>query len=454
MEISELYKIYLKHPVVTTDSRNCPSDSIFFALKGDRFNGNLFAENALEQGCAYAVVDEWSDDKPQHPRIIVVENVLETLQKLANYHRRKLKITIVGITGTNGKTTTKELIATILSSEFTVAFTLGNFNNHIGVPLTLLSMNKQHEMGVVEMGANHPGEIKELCEIAEPNIGLITNIGKAHIEGFGSVENIIKTKCELYDFIREREGKVFVNKDNPMLTEMSEGMDRILYGRDNPDLFVSGTLSAETPFLNFDWNFFEHPHRVKTHLVGEYNLDNALAAAAIGKYFGINAERISSALESYQPQNNRSQFERTQKNDLIIDAYNANPTSMKAMLEFFAKIPSDLPKAVILGEMKELGTIAQEEHRKLMSFLSRQLFDKVYLVGDIFADQVTDGATLSDSVSKTSIDAIIDNRPVNSRIFKNVEQLIEELKQHPLTGYYVLLKGSHSVHLEKTVPML
>ncbi len=431
MEIPELYNIYLKHPVVTTDSRNCPPNSIFFALKGDRFNGNLFAENALEKGCAYAVVDEW--DKPENSRIIVVENVLEALQKLANYHRKKLKITIVGITGTNGKTTTKELIATILSKEFNVAFTQGNFNNHIGVPLTLLSINKSHEIGVIEMGANHPGEIRELCNIAEPNIGLITNIGKAHIEGFGSLENVIKTKCELYDFIREHEGKVFVNKDNVTLNEMSEGMDRTLYGRDNPDLFVSGTLSAETPFLHFDWNFFEHPYRVKTHLVGEYNLDNALAAAAIGKYFGINAEYISDALEAYEPKNNRSQFERTQRNDLIIDAYNANPTSMKVMLDFFAKISTDLPKAVILGEMKELGSIAEEEHRKMLDYLSEQTFDKVYLVGNIFqkAQELT-----------------------YAYIFETVDQLNEELKQNPMVGYYVLLKGSHSVSLEKAIPFL
>ncbi|MPM67246.1 UDP-N-acetylmuramoyl-tripeptide--D-alanyl-D-alanine ligase [bioreactor metagenome] len=287
------------------------------------------------------------------------------------------------------------------------------------------------------MGANHPGEIRALCEIAEPNIGLITNIGKAHIEGFGSLENVVNTKCELYDFIREHEGKVFVNKDNPILNERSEGLDRILYGRDNPALFVSGTLSAETPFLHFDWNFFEHPYRVKTHLVGEYNLDNALAAAAIGKYFGINAEYISDALETYEPKNNRSQFERTQHNDLIIDAYNANPSSMKAMLDFFAKIKSDLPKAVVLGEMKELGSITEGEHRKMLEYLREQSFDKMYLVGSVFID----GAAKGDSAG-------------NTLVFQTVEHLIEELEQHPLTGYYVLLKGSHSVHLEKVIPFL
>lgn len=434
MEIAELYEIFLKHPVVSTDSRTCPSGSIFFALKGENFNGNKFAKSALEIGAAYAVVDEW-EDKPHNPKIIVVNDVLQTLQNLANYHCRKLKIPIIAITGTNGKTTTKELTAVILAKEFKVAFTQGNFNNHIGVPLTLLSMNETHEIGVVEMGANHPGEIKELCEIADPDIGVITNIGKAHIEGFGSYENIRKTKGELYDYIREKEGKVFVNKDNTTLLEMSEEMDRILYGRDNPDLFVSGTLSAETPFLHFDWNFFEHPNKVKTHLVGEYNLDNALAAVSIGKYYGINAKYISEALEEYMPQNNRSQFERTENNDLIIDAYNANPTSMKVALNFFLTIPSDLPKAVILGEMKELGNISSQEHERLISFLNNNPLDRVFLVGNSFVEHK----------------ALMYS---NFLVFKTVEELNEHLKNNPLSGHYILLKGSHSVHLERCIDYL
>ncbi len=436
MNISELYNIYTNYPSITTDTRKCIPNSIFFALKGENFNGNDYADVALEEGCAYAVVDQWEGKAP-NPKIIVVDNVLQTLQELANYHRRKLKITIIGITGSNGKTTTKELVATILSKRFNVAFTQGNFNNHIGVPLTLLSINKQHEIGVVEMGANHPGEIKELCEIAEPNIGLITNIGKAHIEGFGSVENVIKTKCELYDFIKEKEGKVFVNKDNEILFNKSEEMDRILYGRDNPDLFVSGTLSAETPFLFFDWNFFEHPHKVKTHLVGEYNLDNALAAAAIGKYFGINGQLISNALESYQPMNNRSQFERTANNDLIIDSYNANPTSMKVSLEFFMKIPSKMPKAVILGDMKELGDISMEEHKKLIEFVKTQQLDKIYLVGSIFSQ-------LAASIESDK----------SFLVFENIDQLNQMLKQEPLKKHYVLLKGSHSIRLDKAINYL
>ncbi len=436
MNISELYEIYTKHPFVTTDSRNCIPGSIFFALKGENFNGNHYAKKALDSGCAYAVVDEW-DEESSEERIIIVSDVLKTLQDLANYHRRKLKITIIGITGSNGKTTTKELIAAILSKKFNVAFTQGNYNNHIGVPLTLLSINRTHEIGVIEMGANHQGEIKELCEIAEPNIGLITNIGKAHIEGFGSIENVIKTKCELYDFIREKEGKVFVNKDNTTLYEKSMEMDRTLYGRDNPELFVSGSLSAETPFLYFDWNFFEHPHQVKTHLVGEYNLDNALAAAAIGKYFGINGQQISNALETYEPKNNRSQFERTANNDLIIDSYNANPSSMKASLEFFVKIPSNLPKAVILGDMKELGDISIDEHQKLIEFVREQDLDKIFLVGSIFS-QVVQSTILSENIL----------------VFEDIDQLNNKLKQEPIKGHYILLKGSHSIKLDQAISLL
>lgn len=436
MNISELYEIFTKYPSITTDTRRCIPNSIFFALKGGNFNGNEYAEIAIEKGCAYAVVDEWEGKEPS-PHIIVVDDALSTLQKLANYHRKKLKITIIGITGSNGKTTTKELVAAILSKDFNVAFTQGNYNNHIGVPLTLLSINKSHEIGVIEMGANHEGEIKALCEIAEPNIGLITNIGKAHIEGFGSLENVIKTKLELYDFIRENEGKVFVNKDNDILFEKSDGMDRMLYGRDNSDLFVSGTLSAETPFLHFDWNFFEHPHKVRTHLVGEYNLDNALAAAAIGKYYGINAHQISEALEAYEPKNNRSQFERTINNDLIIDSYNANPTSMRASLEFFVKIPSSLPKVVVLGDMNELGAISEDEHKKLIQFILDQELEKVILVGPIF----------------NKLSSLIEEKNT-LEVYENVDLLIDELKDAPIKAKYVLLKGSNSIRLDKAVEYL
>jgi len=434
METAELYALFLRYPTITTDSRLCQKDSIFFALKGDRFNGNLFADKALEAGCAYAVVDGRADDEPYDERIILVDDVLTALQKLANYHRRKLKIPIIGITGTNGKTTTKELIAIGLSREFKVAYTQGNFNNHIGVPLTLLSMNKSHEIGVVEMGANHPGDIRELCEIAEPDYGLITNVGKAHLEGFGTFENLVSTKGELYDFIREKEGKVFVNKDSQILYDLSEGMDRILYGKNDPTLFASGAIADATPFLEFDWSFFDSSYRVKTRLVGEFNFDNAIAAVAVCKFFGINSERISAALEEYEPTNNRSQFMRTEKNDLIIDAYNANPTSMKASLDFFTSIPSSLPKMVILGEMKELGAISNEEHQQMVQFLREQRYDKVVLVGSVFSQWVRE----------------TDAYPV----FEDVDELIRSLQVQPVTNHYILLKGSHSVHLEKAVDYL
>ncbi|MBK5196328.1 MAG: UDP-N-acetylmuramoyl-tripeptide--D-alanyl-D-alanine ligase [Proteiniphilum sp.] len=434
MKTEELYSLFLHYPNITTDSRICPRDSIFFALKGENFNGNLFAEKALEDGCAYAVVDEWPEDEPVNERIIVVDDVLTSLQKLANYHRRKLKIPIIGITGTNGKTTTKELIAIALSREFKAAYTQGNFNNHIGVPLTLLSMNRSHEIGVVEMGANHPGDIRELCEIAEPDFGLITNVGRAHLEGFGTFENLVRAKGELYDFIREHEGKVFVNKESHILYEMSDGMDRILYGKNDPSLFASGSIADATPFLEFDWSFFDSSYRVKTNLVGEYNFDNAIAAVAVCKFFGINAERISAALEEYEPQNHRSQFKRTEKNDLIIDAYNANPTSMKASLDFFTSIPSSLPKMVILGEMKELGDVSDEEHRKMVQFLREQPYNSVYLVGSVFKNQTDAGDIF--------------------HLFDNVDELIVKLEKEPVSDHYILLKGSHSIHLEKAVPYL
>lgn len=434
MNTTALHSLFLDHSTITTDSRHCPRGSIFFALKGAHFNGNLFAEKALEEGCAYAVVDEWPEDKPVGERIIMVDDVLQSLQKLANYHRRKLKIPIIGITGTNGKTTTKELIAIALSREFRVAYTKGNLNNQIGVPLTLLSMNKSHEIGVVEMGASHPGDIRELCDIAEPNYGLITNVGKAHLEGFGTFEHLVATKGELYDYIREKEGKVFVNKENTILYALSEGMDRILYGTNDASLFASGRIANATPFLEFDWSFFDSSYRVKTNLIGEFNFENAIAAVAVSKFFGINAERISAALEAYEPKNNRSQFKRTAMNDLIIDAYNANPTSMKASLEFFSSIPTSLPKMVILGEMKELGAIGDEEHLKMVQFLRKQPYDRVCLVGSVFKHHTGEDDSF--------------------HLFEDVEQLIGMLEKEPVSNHYILLKGSHSIHLEKAVDYL
>ena len=428
MEISNLYELFVKHPDITTDSRNCPQGSLFFALKGANFNGNKYAASALEKGCSYAIVDEAEFVKNE--RCILVDDCLKTLQQLANYHRRKLKTPIIGITGTNGKTTTKELIAAVLSKEFNVAFTQGNLNNHIGVPLTLLKLTSETEIAVIEMGANHVGEIKTLAEIAEPNFGLITNIGRAHLEGFGSFENIIKTKTELYDFIRtQRNGKLFVDIDNPILKEKSEGVTIVTYGTDD-SAFLKGKILSNNPFLEIEWTFFDKSYCVQTQLIGEYNFSNVMAAIAIGKFLGVNVKDIDDALAEYSPTNNRSQLKQTERNTLIVDAYNANPTSMLAALSNFEKLTGK-EKALILGDMLELGAESDEEHLKIIDFVEKGRAEKVYLVGQQFKKL---------------------NR--NAQAFETVEDLIKELKNNPLVGNTVLVKGSHGVHLEKSLDYL
>lgn len=430
MLIPELYNIYKQHPVITTDSRVCPDGAMFFALKGPTFNGNKYAEEAVGKGCSYAVVDEWDEHKARPEYIIVVDDVLTVLQKLANHHRNQFKTPVIAITGTNGKTTTKELVAAVLSKEFKVLYTQGNFNNHIGVPLTLLSMTKEHEIAVIEMGASHRGDIKELCEIAAPNFGLITNIGVAHIEGFGSVENIVKTKTELFDYLEQNNGKAFVNSSLKDDLSLLHKMDMNEYGIDNQSLFVSGSIISNYPYLEFEWQFFEKKHHVKTHLVGDYNMDNALAAITIGSFFGINSEFINDALETYIPKNSRSQFEKTEKNTLIIDAYNANPTSMKAALDNFVNYPLS-PKALIIGEMRELGGVSQAEHQQLVDLIEAYSFTQVYLVGSSFKQLSTDYP-----------------------IYDNVGDLIQKLTAHPLSDYCILIKGSNGVQLEKVVSFL
>lgn len=430
MQISQLYTIFQQHPVVTTDSRVCPEDSLFFALKGPTFNGNKFAEKALENGCSYAIVDEWEANKTMPEQIILVDDVLTVLQKLANFHRKQFKTPVIAITGTNGKTTTKELVAAILSKEFKIVYTQGNYNNHIGVPLTLLSITKEHEIAVVEMGANHPGEIRQLCEIAEPNFGLITNVGRAHLEGFGSFQNVVKTKAELYQFLEKNNGKAFVNVKQKELLEFSSNIDKIEYGKDDLSLFVSGSVISSYPYLEFEWRFYENSHRVKTRLVGDYNLENALAAITIANFFGVNSKFINEALESFVPTNNRSQLEETERNILIIDTYNANPTSMKAALDNFVNYPLS-PKALIIGEMKELGGISQIEHQQLVDLIVAHSFSKVYLVGKIFKEIDTDFP-----------------------VYENVGELIQELQANPLSDSCVFIKGSNSVQLEKVIEYL
>lgn len=442
MTIIDIYNIFKEHPIVTTDSRDCPAGSMFFALRGDNFNGNAYAGSAIEKGCAYAVIDDIAYMPSEgDERFILVDNVLKTMQQLANMHRRTLGTTIIGITGTNGKTTTKELVAAVLSKKYNILYTQGNLNNHIGVPKTLLKLNESHEIAVIEMGANHPGEIKVLTEIAEPDYGIITNVGKAHLEGFGSFEGVIKTKGELYDFIRVRKGKVFINKDNDILKNIAHDLELIGYGQTgDADLEVMGTLCNGSSFMTFDWwttsaDSAEKKHHVETHLIGAYNIDNALAAATIGKHFGVNEEDISNAISEYIPSNNRSQMKETLHNRLIIDTYNANPTSMKAALDNFRTIESG-SKMCILGQMGELGIYSEEEHEKILAILSEDNMQKVWLVGKEFIQLFhTDEGTEKKQL------------PQHYRLFENVEEVKKEILKAKLQGFTILIKASNSIRL-------
>ena len=377
MSIIDLYDLFIHNPQITTDSRNCPKGSIFFALKGDKFDGNQYAGKALASGCVYAVID--NPDYYIGERTILVDNVLKTLQQLAHHHRKVLGLPIIGITGTNGKTTTKELLAAVLSTKFNLLYTEGNFNNHIGVPLTLLRLTHDHEMAVIEMGASHPGDIKELVDIVHPNYGIITNVGRAHLEGFGSFEGVIRTKGELYDYIRRSKGKIFIKKENEYLQSIAKGIEQITYGNGD-DAFASGQVVSCDPFLVFNWKQQGKLHTVETHMIGSYNLDNVLAAVAVGRFFKIPAERISRAIAAYEPTNNRSQFKKTDNNELIIDAYNANPSSMKVALDNFITMPVQ-PKAIILGDMRELGPTSDELHAEVVEQIKKGQFDKVFLCG-------------------------------------------------------------------------
>ena len=428
MEIEELYRIFLAHPTVTTDSRDCLEGSIFFALKGESFDGNQYALSALDKGCSYAVIDDQQVADRADSRLILVSDVLTTLQQLARHHRRSLGTRVIGITGTNGKTTTKELITAVLARKYSVLSTQGNFNNHIGVPKTLLRLTSQHDIAVVEMGANHPGEIRTLVGIAEPDYGIITNVGKAHIEGFGSFEGVIRTKAELYDYLRTKpSASIFINYDNLHLRPIATGLTHIAYGT-QPDaaLTLTGSVTACDPYLRFTWQGRgEASQAVSTHLIGSYNIDNMLAAACIGQYFGVSAQQITEALAGYIPGNNRSQLSDTADNHLIIDAYNANPTSMMAALTNYRDM-AVAPKMAILGDMRELGSISQEEHQRVVDFLVENQLSDVWLVGEEF--------------SKTQS---------TFRKFRDVEEVRQALAVSKPHGYYILIKGSNGTRLHQ-----
>jgi len=411
LTIRELYEIFVQFPVVCTDTRKIIPNSLFFCLKGANFEGSSFAKEALEKGARYVISDTQSTEIDN--RMIIVENVLQTLQQLANHHRKQLTIPVIGITGSNGKTTSKELIASVLSKKYNVAFTQGNLNNHIGVPLTLLSINKDDEIAVIEMGANHPGEIENLCQIAQPDFGLITNIGKAHLEGFGTIENIIETKTALY----RAAPVVFVNGDDELLKRKAQNKTIFFYGK-NTD--TTGRIVEMNPYLVVE--LFEK--KLQTHLTGDYNLPNILGAAAIGKFFGVSNKEICEAVAEYKPQNQRSQIIPVGTNTLIADYYNANPTSMKAALENFLQI--EMPhKLAILGDMLELGESSTHEHQAIIN-LCKEKNIETFFIGSVFYSMKNE----------------------HFKFFTTAEECNNYIKTIQLQNTLILLKGSRGIRLE------
>ncbi len=427
-ELTEIYNLFNKYKKVSTDSRRDVKNSIFFALSGENFDGNKFARDAIEKGACIAVIDNPEYELPG--KTVLVKNTRETLQKLAALHIKSIEVPVLAITGTNGKTTTKELVSAVLSSEKKIYSTPGNFNNHIGVPLTLLAVDENCDIAVVEMGANHKGEIKQLCDIALPQYGIITNIGKAHIEGFGSLQGVIETKNELYQAVKNKGGTVFVNGNDKLLMKMSDKINRIVYGSENA--YVTGKITGTKPFLKLAWNNNGKEIYISTHLYGSYNFGNIMSAIAVGKYFGISENSIVSAIENYIPSNNRSQILKTGNNTVILDAYNANPGSMKAALTDFYNNDFKNP-VIILGDMFELGNVARTEHQNIIDLLENYGFSNVYLAGTEF--------------SNCKI-------PAGFKCFDTTAKLIEELKKVNLKNKTVLVKGSRGMQMEKTVEYL
>ena len=427
MIIEELYQHFKQCSAVSTDTRKIEEGSLFFALKGDNFNGNNFASQALSSGAKYCVIDEkqYATDE----RYLVVEDVLKALQQLATYHRKQLKIPIIALTGSNGKTTTKELINAVLSKKYDTTATQGNLNNHIGVPLTLLQMNESTEIGIVEMGANHPNEIGLLCEIAHPNYGLITNFGKAHLEGFGSIEGVIKAKSELYDYLMAHQKTIFVNENDHLQVRQT---------LDSKNVYKFGLLTSldtmleiidTQPYVTLRYN----QSVIKSRLTGNYNFNNIAVAIAIGSYFDVDPKDIISAIENYTPTNNRSQIIEKDSNTIIMDAYNANPTSMLAALENFKQLHQER-KIIFLGDMFELGQTAEIEHQFIVDYLEKNDLGKVYLIGKNF---------FKTKVQLAKIEK-----------FETFDDLKLNIQNHPVKDSFLLIKGSRGMALERILELL
>ena len=430
MKTEQIYSLFKESTGITTDSRTVSKGQIFFALWGESYNGNKYANEALEKGAAWAIID---DPIYENEKTILVDDCLFELQALATHHRKEMNIPVLAIAGTNGKTTTKELLTAILSKKFKVHSTKGNLNNHIGVPLTILSAPLDTEMMIIELGANHIGEIRTLCVIAKPDYGIITNIGTAHIEGFGSYDGVIRAKTELYEYLRKVNGIVFYNDKDRLLTEkIFRNINRAVPFSDPTgiELFIEKVPSDINLIVNATYH--HQSYKIKTNLFGNYNLENIKAAVATGLFFEVNMSDIVDAVENYQPANNRSQIKITSNNTLICDSYNANPTSMRSALDSFARIPAG-KKLVILGDMLELGEKSEEEHNKLLDELKSHKIENVFLVGSVFQ-----------KVSSNT----------GFRSFPDVSKLIDILRIEPVKGYTVLIKGSRRMGLEKVYDLL
>lgn len=426
MTIENLYEIFLKYPSAQTDTRKLKAGDIFFALKGENFNGNKFAKQAIDDGAAYAVIDE--KEFSITGKTILVENVLYSLQQLAKHHRQQFSIPVIGITGSNGKTTTKELIHAVLSSKFKTSTTEGNLNNHIGVPLTLLKIKEDAEIVVVEMGANHIGEIASYCTWALPTHGLITNCGKAHLEGFGSIEGVKKGKGELFDHLRgSNEGTAFVMWDYDYLREMSKGISGVIKYGTHPNDHVIGKVYNNENFLEVEITQGLDAGIIKTNLIGDYNLPNVLAAVTVGKFFEVPEQKIKSAIENYHPSNSRSQLIKKGNNQIILDAYNANPASMKLAIENFSKLPAS-DKVLLLGAMAELGAESIMEHKAIIEQIGKTKWKAVALVGGDFMK--------------------IDH-PYQR--FESSDEAGKWLKEQHFENVHILVKGSRSIQMEKTI---
>ena len=419
MKISDLYKIFLKYPKVSTDSRNIDKDCIFFSLSGPNFDGNKFAKQALDKGALYAIVS--NEKYALNNKYIVVENTLTTLQDLAKFHRNKLKIPFIAITGTNGKTTSKELIYNCLQKSLSTGYTKGNLNNHIGVPLTILTITKEHQIAIIEMGANHIGEIKLLCEITQPNYGVITNIGLAHLEGFKSLEGIQRAKKELYDYIKLSNGSIFINNEDKFLNTISTDIKRISYGKSGD---VAGNIASSIPFININYK----GTIINSNLSGNYQFDNIMLSICIAEYFQIKYVDIVKAISEYTPSNNRSQIIKTSNNKILLDAYNANPSSMKASIDSFAS-DKNSNKILILGDMFELGDYSSEEHKKIVELAKRTKI-KSFFIGKNFKYHNTENS------------------------YDTIENFIKNLEENPILDCFIFIKGSRGIALEKLVKYL